>query len=101
MGLEYERRFNDSFGIGALAKKTWRGHDFWVYAVPVTFHIARWKLVVAPGIEQSDGHTENLVRTAVGCEFETSKVRITPTLAVDFVGSEKVVVLGAAFGWDF
>ena len=101
LGLEYERRIGISLGIGFLSERTWGVFDFSVYAVPITFHADRWKFIVAPGIEQSGGHTENLVRVAIGYAFETSKTTITPSLSTDFVGGENIFVLGVAFGRGF
>lgn len=101
LGLEYERRIGDTLGMGLLAERTWGDFDFWVYAVPITFHADRWKFVIAPGIEESGDHTEKLVRVAVGYEFETSRAKVTPSLSVDFVDGEAVYVLGVAFGMGF
>ena len=101
LGLEYERRIDESLGIGVLAERTWGDFDFWVFAVPLTLHVDRWKLVLAPGVEESGGHTEKLVRVTVGYEFETSKTKVTPSLSVDFVDGDAVFVLGVAFGKGF
>jgi len=70
VGLEYERRINDSFGIGALAEFTAGDSDFWVYAISLTFHADRWNFVLAPGVEDIDGHTESLIRLGAGYEHE-------------------------------
>ncbi len=101
LGLEYERRIDASLGIGVLAERTWGDFDFWVFAIPLTLHADRWKIVLAPGFEESGGRTEKLVRVAVGYEFETSKAKVTPSLSVDFVDGEAVFVLGVAFGRGF
>ena len=101
LGLEYERRIDESLGIGVLAERTWGDFDFWVFAIPLTLHVDRWKIILAPGFEESGGHTERLVRVAVGYEFETSKAKVTPSLSVDFVDDEAVFVLGVAFGFGF
>ena len=101
LGLEYERRIDETLGIGVIAERTWGDFDFWVFAVPLTLHVDRWKFVLAPGIEESGGQSENLVRIAVGYEFESSKAKVTPSLSVDFVDGEAVFVLGVAFGTGF
>ena len=88
LGLEYERRIDESLGIGVLAERTWGDFDIWVFAVPLTLHVNRWKLVLAPGVEESGGRTEQLVRVTVGYEFETSKTKVTPSLSVDFVDGD-------------
>ena len=101
IGVEYERRIDESLGLGLLVEHTFGDLKTWVFAVPLTLHVEDWKFVLAPGIEDRDGRSENLVRIAVGYEFETSNVKMTPTVNVDFVDDETVFVLGVAFGWPF
>ena len=101
IGVEYERRIDESLGLGLLVEHTYGDFDTWVYAVPLTLHVEEWKFVLAPGIEDRNGRSENLVRVAVGYEFETSKVNMTPTFNDDFVDDETVFVLGISFGWPF
>lgn len=101
LGLEYERRISSMLGVGVLAEKTWGDIDSWVYAVPFNFHADEWKFIVAPGIEEKHGHTENLLRVGVGLEFEMNEMMVTPSLNFDFVGSETIVVLGVSFGIGF
>jgi len=101
IGVEYERRIDESLGLGLLVEHTFGDFNTWVFAVPLTLHVEEWKFVLAPGIEEHNGRSENLVRIAVGYEFETSNVKMTPTLNVDFVDDETIFVLGVAFGWPF
>jgi hypothetical protein len=102
LGVEYERRINESFGIGALAEYTFGDADFLVVAVPFIFHINSWKLLVAPGVEDSSKHgTESLVRFGAGYGFKTGGWMITPQLNVDFVDGEDVWVFGVGFGKGF
>lgn len=101
LGVEYERRLNESYGVGALAERTWRGRDFWVYAIPLTLHVERWKFVVAGGVERGDGNTEGLLRLAAGYEFEVGTAAVTPTLAVDSVDGELIYIVGASVGFGF
>ncbi len=60
-----------------------------------------WKFIVAPGIEEKHGHTEDLLRVGVGLEFEMNEMKVTPSLNIDFVGSETIVILGISFGIGF
>ncbi len=101
VGAEYERRIDESLGLGVLVEHTFGDFDTWVFAVPLTLHVEEWKFVLAAGIEDRDGRSENLVRIAVGYGVETSKLKMTPTLNVDFVDDETVFVLGVAFSWPF
>lgn len=101
LGLEYGRRVNDRFGVGIFAERTWGEFVFRVVGVPLVFHADRWKFIAAPGIEDSDQGTEELLRLGVGYEIETESTLIKPLLGVDFVGGEQVYVLGASFGLEF
>ncbi|MCP5002792.1 MAG: hypothetical protein GY941_02405 [Planctomycetes bacterium] len=101
VGIEYERRLSQSFGIGALAEHTFGDLDFWVYAIPFGYHIDRWKVYVAPGIE--DGHlgTEFMIRVGGEYAFEVGSWDISPTLDIDFVDGEQVLGVGVSIGLGF
>lgn len=101
LGLEYERRLNAKFGIGALAEHTFGDLDFTVYAVPFAYHAGPWKIYAAPGVEDSDDGSEPLVRLGAEYGFEVGSWEISPQLDVDFVDGEEVVVLGVTFGMGF
>jgi len=103
LGIEYERRITEHFGIGAVAEYTFGDHDFWIYAIPFAFHTGHWKFYVAPGIEESDEHgSEELVRLGVEYAFELSDGwEIAPQVNVDFVDSEDVWVFGFVFARGF
>ena len=101
LGIEYERRLNKSFGIGLVAEYTFGDLDFWVYAVPFAYHTGRWKLYVAPGIEDGDHGTESLIRIGAEYAYEVGEWEISPQLDLDFVDGEEVWVLGVVFGKGF
>ena len=103
LGIEYERRINKSFGIGAVAEYTFNDADFWVFAIPFAYHRNAWKFYVAPGIEQSSAHgTEGLVRFGAEYVFHLGGgYEIAPQLNVDFVDGEDVWVVGAFFAKSF
>ncbi len=100
-GLEYERRFSDSFGAGLLLERGWGDHTATIYALPLIKHVNRWKFFAAPGVE--DGHTgsENLLRVGAGYELDAGTAAVTPVLALDFVGGEKIYIFSIALGFDF
>jgi hypothetical protein len=101
LGIEYERRFNDRFGVGVLAEHTFGDIDITVYAVPFAYHAERWKVYVAPGIEDSDLGSESLVRIGAEYGFEFGAWEISPQLDVDFVDGESAFVLGVTYGKGF
>jgi hypothetical protein len=103
LGLEYERRINEQFGVGVVAEYTAAKGDFWVYMVPFAYHTGHWKFYVAPGIEESEVHgKEDLVR--LGAEYAFALPggwEIAPQLNVDLVESEDVWVVGVVFARGF
>ncbi len=102
LGLEYERRINESFGIGAVVEYTFGDADLWVAAIPFAYHTGHWKLYVAPGIEDGVHGTEGLLRLGGEYAFELSDSwEIAPQLNVDFVGGENVWVVGVVFSKGF
>ena len=84
-----------------MVEHTFGDLDFTVYAVPFVYHAGPWKLFVAPGIEDSDLETTELVRLGVTREFEVGSWAIAPQLAYDLVNGENAVVLGVEFGKGF
>ena len=100
LGVGYERLLNDFLAIGVLAEHTFCDGDISVYAVPLSYRFDRWKFYVAPGIEESDKHgTESLVRLSAEYAFEAGSWEVSPQLAIDFVDSDEVLILGIVFGW--
>ncbi len=100
LGIEYERRFSESFGIGGLVEHTFGELDFWVYSVPFAYHMDRWKFYIAPGVEDGK-HTHFLVRLGGEYGFEVGAWEIAPQLDVDFVDGHVIPVLGVTFGKGF
>ena len=101
LGVEYERRLNESFGIGALAEYTFGDLDFWVYALPFAYHTGPWKFYVAPGVEEGDRGSEFLLRIGAEYGFEVGDWEIAPQLDFDFVDGDQVAVFGVTFGKGF
>jgi hypothetical protein len=101
VGLEYERRLNKSFGIGALLERTIGDVDLTIVAIPFAYHQGPWKVYTAPGIERNDGHNEKLLRFGVEYGFEVGKFEIAPQIDYDFVDGDNAVVVGVTLGWGF
>ena len=101
LGIEYERRLNESFGIGVLAEHSFGDLDFWVYAVPFIYHTGRWRFYGAPGVEDGPHGSESLVRLGVEYGYRVGAWEISPQLVVDFVDGDQVTVLGVTFGKGF
>jgi len=69
--------------------------------VPFAYHTGRWKYYVAPGAEDSEHGSEFLIRLGLEYAYEVGTWEISPQLDIDFVGGEKVLVLGVTFGKGF
>ena len=101
LGIEYERRLTQSFGVGVLAEHTFGDLDFWVYAVPFAYHTGRWKFLIAPGVEDGDLGADFLVRVGGDYAFEAGRWEIAPGLDIDFVDGDQVFVVGVSIGRGF
>lgn len=102
LGLEYEHRFTESFGIGGVIEHTWGDFDAWVFAIPFAYHNGPWKTYVAPGIENSGHDTENLVRLGVEYGFHRNGWEISPQLDLDIIeGGTEVWTAGVVFARGF
>ena len=102
LGLEYNRRITESFGMGVLAENVFSDHEFNVYAIGFAHYRGPWKVYVAPGIEKSEHHdAEFLLRFGVEYAFNVGSFEISPQVDVDFVDGEQVFVFGLTFGKGF
>lgn len=105
LGLVYEYRFHEKWGIGAavdaLGQNTLRDTAI---AFPVSFHLTdRWRLFTGPGVEFTDHGDEFLIRMGVGYEIPlTGKWTVSPEFAADFVeGGRRLFIGGVALGYEF
>jgi hypothetical protein len=103
LGIEYERRLSESFGIGGIIEHAYGDLDFTIYAIPFAYHSGRWKWYVAPGIENPDKKpgTEFLLRVGLEYFFKVGAYEMAPQFDVDFVDGETVLVLGLTVGRGF
>ena len=102
LGVGYEYRLTQFFGIGVLGEYAIKDIDAWVVGVPLAIHPgAGWRLVVMPGLELHDGDSEFLLRTGVGYEFEVGRYTVMPEFNADFVDDEVNYVFGVGLGVKF
>jgi hypothetical protein len=102
IGLGYERRFGEKFGVGGLVEYTNGSGREWVFAVPFYFHTTEsWKVYLAPGLENEDGENEFLVRLGSSYEFDMGGWSMAPELNFDFVDGDVKPVFGVSFGKGF
>ena len=103
LGFEYEYKITKNFGIGGIWERTPSGHggdgvnvsvaSFFYHPTP------EWRLGLGFGEERIGGPKvkhKDLVRASAAYEMQLEKFIIAPTLAMDFVDSDEIVVLGLA-----
>ena len=103
LGIEYERRLNQKFGLGFTLERAFGDLDFDVYVAGVAYHSGPWKYFLGAGIEKSDHHhgNESLIRIGLERAFEVGSLEIAPQISVDFVDGDAVIVFGAVFAKGF
>ena len=102
VGLAYERRLTERFGVGGFVERTWGDFDIWVYGIPLSYRINQWKFFVAPGVEDPDGQdNEFLLRLGGEYAFDMGGWELAPQIKVDFVDGETIYLAGVAIGWGF
>ena len=107
VGLGYEYRLNELFGIGGVVE--YAGVDFkeLIVIAPLYLHPYKgWLFVVAPGVAIPKKHSVDVVkflfRVGAAYEFEIGeKWALIPEFNVDFVDDREALVFGLAFGYEF
>ena len=104
LGLEYERRFSESFGVLVAAERAFGDLDFTVITVPLVYHRNRWAFTIGPGIEIPDDDHDNefVFRTAATYGWILRDNReLSPKIGLDFVNGEVVFFAGMIVGFGF
>jgi hypothetical protein len=103
-GVEYEYKFNSTWGAGAVYEKVddaHHGDGVTVTLAGLFYHpLKNVRLGLGIGKEKIGGdhpHSEDLYRLSASYEYHIGDFGIAPTLAVDFIDSEKAYVFGVAF----
>ncbi|MGB2427223.1 MAG: hypothetical protein ACPH9N_06050 [Alteromonas sp.] len=108
LGIEYEYKFTKQFGVGAVWERTPDGHggDGVNVALGSIFYhpTPEWRLGLGLGEERIGGPKvkyKDLVRASIAYEMPMDEIIIAPTLAVDFVDGDKIIVAGVAILMPF
>lgn len=102
VAIEYERRFNERWGLAVGAEHAFGDLDFTVFTVPIVFHSGPWAFYGGPGLEKATGHDDEFVfRVGMSYEFEVGSTIFAPKFNVDFVDGDAVLVGGLAIGFGF
>lgn len=112
-GLEYEYRFNQTWGVGGVWEKTADGYDdghghtedISVKVISAYWHKDYFRLGLGVGQEKVHGdhsHTEDLIRASAAYDFHlTPNLGIAPSVAIDRVDGQNIYVYGAALTYAF
>jgi hypothetical protein len=103
LGLEYNRRFSEHFGMGALYEHVFADDEFKIGAISFAYYNGPWKMYVAPGIEKSKEHdAEFLFRVGAEYAFRIGRgFELSPQADIDFVDGDVVLVFGLTLGKGF
>ena len=112
IGVDYEYRLNQRFGIGGLVEYAGGDFEHLLLVVPLFIHPYKgWLLNVSLGTEVHKEHGDNeedkrtrdwLVRTGVAYQFHVgSRYTIGPEFNVDVSDHETTISYGIAFGVGF
>ena len=104
-GVEYEFRFHERWGVGAVVEALGQDTVRNVLVVaPFSFHPGKgWRLVVGPGVEFTPTKDKFAVRLGTGYEFHISEHwTVAPEFFLDLIETgENTWVGGVAFGYGF
>ena len=102
LGLEYERRFSEAFGVLVAAERAFGDLDFTVITVPLAYHRGPWAFSAGPGVEFLDhGEDEFVFRVAGVYAFNRGGYELAPKVGLDFVASEVVFFAGLVIAFGF
>ena len=103
LGLEYERRFSEAFGVLVAVEQVFGDLDFTVITVPLVYHRGPWEFVAGPGIEIPDhGHEDEFVFRVSGIyAFKRGSYELKPGAGLDFVAGEAVFFAGFVIAYGF
>ncbi|MCC2607458.1 hypothetical protein [Planctobacterium marinum] len=102
-GVEYEYKFNKQFGVGTVWERTIDGHEgdgVNLFASSLFYHPSdQWRFGLGFGEEQIRGSKpkeKDLWRISATFEHPFESFIIAPTIAIDFIDSDKAIVAGVA-----
>lgn len=102
LGLEYEYRMTERFGVGVIAEHVGGDFDTNIAVLPVAIHQGPWKVYAGPGMERSDEEgSVFLLRVGLEYGFHVGDYEISPQLDVDFIDDEHLLIFGVVIARPF
>lgn len=105
VGLEYEERLNETFGIGGAFD--WTGANFGFYALSAGVTLYPFKQIpLSPaasfGIKNTNGKWKEFYRVMLTYIFHVEKISIAPMIMHDFFSNEHdITSYGVTLGFNF
>jgi hypothetical protein len=104
VGVDYEHRISEIFGVGGLIEYAGGDFDTWIFGAPLYIHPYKGlRFLVAPGFETEENETKFLVRAGIAYHIPLGNGwSIAPEYNFDFVeGGEEYQVYGISVGLGF
>ena len=102
LGIEYERRFSEQFGVLVAVERAFGDLDFTVVTVPLVYHRGPWAFSAGPGVEFLDQEDNEFVFRIAGIRsFDRGRYELAPKVGLDFVAGEVVFFAGLVVGTGF
>ena len=102
VGLDYEYRLTDLFGIGALIDQAGGDIESTVAGLALFVHpCTNARLFAVAANEHSHGHDEYITRLGVNYDIHVSSWTLSPIVEVDFLEHGENWIYGLGFGRGF
>ncbi len=103
LGFDYERRLNETFGIGAVLDLVLEGHREGILAASGVMHFGEAKFLLAPGVERvrDSGDLAGVVRLGLMYSFPAGSVHLEPSLFYDVTEEGGTWVFGLTIGHEW
>ncbi|MFN8847753.1 MAG: hypothetical protein ACK5V3_12020 [Bdellovibrionales bacterium] len=102
LGLEYEYRLTERWGVGGLYEKIDTEHPITITMLFACLHLGDLGLTGSYGKEEYDGHSKYLKRIGATYNFYFNQYTVAPNVAYDFIdGGKTDVVYGILWGVVF
>ncbi len=102
VGVEYERRLTDIFGVGGFVEYAAPQTDAFLIGLVGAVHVWRGlKFTGGAGYERRHDSNHALVRVGAMYDFEIGTFTVSPTVDVDAVREERSLVIGLNLGKHF